>query len=196
MIVLAGPNGAGKSTLYATYVAPYFHGPFINADIIQRDELANPSPEASYEAAAIATARRRAHLEAGLDFVTETVFSHPSKLALIHEAQARGFHVRLMHVGVEAADISVVRVAGRIEEGGHAVPESKVRERYERSGPLIRAAVLKADHALVYDNSLLTLPPRHCLTFRNGLLAHAAPDLPQWISALYQAQLPTSSTPG
>lgn len=136
MIVLAGPNGAGKSTLYATYVAPYFRGPFINADIIQRDELKNSSPEASYEAAAIATARRRDHLEAGLDFVTETVFSHPSKLALIGEAQAHDFHVRLMHIGVEAADISVARVNDRVEEGGHAVPEGKVRERYERSGPL------------------------------------------------------------
>lgn len=196
MIVLAGPNGAGKSTLYATYVAPYFRGPFINADIIQRDELKNSSPEASYEAAAIATARRRKHLEAGLDFVTETVFSHPSKLALIGEAQAHGFHVRLMHIGVEAADISVARVSDRIEEGGHAVPENKVRERYERSGPLIRAAVLKADHALVYDNSSLNQPARHCLTFHSGTLVHAAPDLPQWIRTLYRAQLPISSTPG
>lgn len=44
MIALAGPNGAGKSTLYAMRVAPHFHGPFVNADIIQRDA----SPEASY----------------------------------------------------------------------------------------------------------------------------------------------------
>lgn len=51
MIVLAGPNGAGKSTLYETRIAPSFAGPFINADIIQRDELRDPSPAASYEAA-------------------------------------------------------------------------------------------------------------------------------------------------
>lgn len=46
MILLAGPNGAGKSTLYETRVAPSFAGPFINADIIQRDA----APEVSYEA--------------------------------------------------------------------------------------------------------------------------------------------------
>lgn len=58
MIVLAGPNGAGKSTLYETRIAPSFAGPFINADIIQRDELRDPSPAASYEAANIASSRR------------------------------------------------------------------------------------------------------------------------------------------
>ena len=189
MIALAGPNGAGKSTLYATRVAPFFSGPFINADIIQRDELRDPSPEASYTAAQIATERRAKHLAAGLDFVTETVFSHPSKLTLITDAQARGFQVRVMHVGVEFAEISVARVNCRVQEGGHAVPEHKVRERFDRGASLIRAAVLKADHDLVYDNSRLNEPPRHCLTFRSGNLVQTPPDLPQWISRLYRADL-------
>ena len=189
MIVLAGPNGAGKSTVHATYVAPYFHGPFINADIIQRDELGDPSPEASYQAAEIAATRRAQHLEAGLDFVTETVFSHPSKLDLIIEAQARGFTVRVMHIGVEAADISVARVSDRIKEGGHAVPEHKVRERYERSAPLIRAAILKAHRGLVYDNSQINLPPQLCLSFRDGILVSAIADLPRWVLKLYRDDL-------
>jgi len=83
IIVLAGPNGAGKSTLYETRVAPGFAGPFINADIIQRDELRDPSPAASYAAANIASARRADYLAQGRAFVTGTVFSHPSKLELI-----------------------------------------------------------------------------------------------------------------
>jgi predicted ABC-type ATPase len=53
MIVLAGPNSAGKSTLYETRIAPSFAGPFINAHIIQRDELRDPSAAASYQAAKI-----------------------------------------------------------------------------------------------------------------------------------------------
>ena len=58
MIVLAGPNGAGKTTLLEGRIAPSFAGLFINADIIQRDELRNPPPAASYEAANIASSRR------------------------------------------------------------------------------------------------------------------------------------------
>ena len=87
IILLAGPNGAGKSTLYQTRVAPAFAGPFINADIIQREELGHASPEASYEAAKIAADRRAEIISKGGDFVTETVFSHPSKLDMVREAR-------------------------------------------------------------------------------------------------------------
>ena len=189
MIVLAGPNGAGKSTLYQTRVAPSFAGPFINADIIQRDELRDSSPEASYEAARIAASRRAEHLEQGRDFVTETVFSHPSKLELIDEARDVGFTVIVMHVGVDTPELSVARVGTRVEEGGHMVPEEKIRIRYERGAPFIRAAILKADRGMVFDNSILNTPPNHCLTFRDGRLNFALPNLPGWIRTVYAADL-------
>jgi predicted ABC-type ATPase len=189
MIVLAGPNGAGKSTLYQTRVAPSFAGPFINADIIQRDELRDPSPAASYEAARIASSRRADYLSRRRDFATETVFSHPSKLELIDEARTKGFTVIVMHVGVDTPDLSVARVGTRAEEGGHIVPEDKIRVRYERGAPLIRTAVLKADRGMVFDNSRLNEPPSHCLTFANGRLAFALPRLPGWIRSVYEPDL-------
>jgi predicted ABC-type ATPase len=189
MIVLAGPNGAGKSTLYATRIAPSFAGPFINADIIQRDELRDPSPEVSYEATRIASSRRAERLAQGRDFVTETVFSHPSKLELIDEARANGFIVIVMHVGVDTPELSVARVGARVEEGGHIVPEDKIRARYDRSAPFIHEAVLRADRGMVFDNSSLNQPPRHCLTFANGRLVFALPRLPRWIRSIYEADL-------
>ena len=189
MIVLAGPNGAGKSTLYQTRIAPSFAGPFINADIIQRDELCDPSPAASYEAAEIASSRRADYLARGRDFVAETVFSHPSKLELINEARAKGFTVIVMHVGVETSDLSVARVGTRVEEGGHIVPEDKIRTRYVRGAPLIRAAILQADRGMVFDNSSLNQPPSHCLTFANGRLVFALPHLPGWIRSVYETDL-------
>lgn len=61
LVLLAGPNGAVKSTLYETRVAPSFAGPFINADLIQRDELKDASMEASYRAAEIAAEASARH---------------------------------------------------------------------------------------------------------------------------------------
>ncbi|MEM7688995.1 MAG: zeta toxin family protein [Pseudomonadota bacterium] len=189
LIVLAGPNGAGKSTLYQTRVAPRFAGPFINADLIQHDELGKADPSAAYDAARIASERRADHIARGLDFVTETVFSHPSKLALIEEATAAGFDVIVMHVGVETPDLSVARVAARVEEGGHAVPEDKVRARYARNGALIRRAALMANAGLVFDNSQLNRPPKRCLVFQDGRLVHERAALPQWIRTIYARDL-------
>jgi predicted ABC-type ATPase len=117
--------------------------------------------------------------------VTETVFSHPSKLELIDEAQSKGFTVIVIHVGVDTPDLSVARV----EEGGHIVPEDKICARYERGAPLIRATALKADRGMIFDNSRLNEPPSHCLTFANGRLAVALPRLPDWIRSVYQADL-------
>lgn len=189
LILLAGPNGAGKSTLYQTRVAPAFAGPFINADIIQREELRDASHEAAYRAAEIATQRRSAILAAGGDFATETVFSHPSKLDLVTEARARGYSVWVMHVGVDSPDLSVARVAHRVGNGGHGVPEAKIRERYDRSAPLIREAVRLADTGLVYDNSLAGQPPKLVLTFERGRLIRVRPNPPVWIGTTYAADI-------
>lgn len=60
LALIAGPNGAGKSTFCETLVRPRFKAPFINADIIQRDELQDPDLMASYRAGQIAAER---HLE-------------------------------------------------------------------------------------------------------------------------------------
>jgi predicted ABC-type ATPase len=189
LVLLAGPNGAGKSTLYQTRVAPSFAGPFVNADIIQREELGDPSMEAAYEAARIADERRRALMDARRSFAAETVFSHPSKLEMIEAARARGYLVVVMHVGVDGHDLSVARVKGRTSEGGHDVPEEKVRARYERGQPLIREAVLRADRGMVFDNSRLNTPPRRMLVFAGGRLVQVEPRITRWISRLYAPDL-------
>nr|WP_237399762.1 zeta toxin family protein [Rhodovulum visakhapatnamense] len=187
--MLAGPNGSGKSTLYRTRVAPGFAGPFVNADLIQRDELKDASMEASYKAAKIAAARRASLLEARQSFATETVFSHPSKLDIVTEARARGYMVIVMHVGVDHPNLSVARVQARTGEGGHDVPEEKIRDRYARGQPLIRQAVLRADRGMVFDNSRLNEPPRLVLLFAAGRLVRAEPVLPNWVLSGYAADL-------
>lgn len=189
LVVLAGPNGSGKSTLYQTRIAPKFAAPFINADIIQRDELHDPDVKAAYQAAEIAAERRLACFRQSRSIVTETVFSHPAKLELITQAKALGYRVMTFHISVADPDLSVARVGERVGEGGHPVPEDKIRSRYDRAGPLIRQAVLRSDIGHVFDNSALNQPPTRALSFSNGLLTFALPHLPAWVLALYGEDL-------
>ncbi|WP_431121463.1 zeta toxin family protein [Variovorax paradoxus] len=189
MIMLAGPNGAGKSTFYEIVIRPRIKALFINADLIQREELGDPSMAAAYRAAAIAESRRRQALEKGISFVSESTFSHESKLALIRDARAAGFRVVVYHINVRRVELSVSRVGQRVEEGGHDVPEDKIRERFERNQPLIREAVLLADHAFVYDNSGLNMPAERLIAFSKGQVIAASEDLPDWARALYGREL-------
>lgn len=189
MYMLAGPNGAGKSTLYETRIKPTITAPFINADHIQRDELKDPSMVASYKAAEIAESRRREHLAEGKSFVSESTFSHESKLALIQEAKDTGFRVVMYHVNVRSADLSVARVERRTKEGGHNVPEDKIRERYVRNQALIKEAVLLSDRAFVYDNSALNKAPDRAIDFKDGQVIRIADRVPTWARDLYAKEL-------
>ena len=189
LIILAGPNGSGKSTLYATRIAPTFSAPFINADIIQRDELGESDMNAAYKAAQIASDRRDTLLAERRSFATETVFSDPSKLDLIEVGKRLGYRVMLFHVCVEDPDLSVARVTERVKEGGHPVPEEKVRQRYDRNGPLIRQAAHLSDIAHIFDNSKLNHPPERVLTFTGGKPSFVAMRLPGWALRIYGSDL-------
>ena len=185
LFLIAGPNGAGKSTFYETVLAPRIAAPFINADIIQRDELADPSPEASYRAAEIAEQRRRDHMAAGQSFVMETVFSHPSKLELLQDARDAGYRIIVFHLVLASADLAVTRVAARIEEGGHPVPDEKVRQRFTRNIPLIREAAMLADRAMIFDASALNERPVMLLELVQGQVTRRAGEVPDWFEGVY-----------
>ena len=85
-------------------------------------------------------------------FITESVFSHPSKVDLVTRAVEAGYRVHL-RVLIVPADLSVARVAQRVLEGGHDVPEAKIRQRYERLWTHVVHAMVMAYEARVYDSS-------------------------------------------
>lgn len=183
--LLAGPNGAGKSTLYELRIRPMTDAPFVNADDIRRAAVHRSEALDAYEAARRAAAAREAYIAERRSFVTETVFSHPSKLALIAHAQQAGFRVVLYHVHAASPNVCVARVRWRAHEGGHDVREDKIRARFDRNQAYIRQAALEADKTLVYDSSKAHAPARWLLTFKHGQLYETSDDLPAWAQMLY-----------
>lgn len=194
LFVIAGPNGAGKTTLYETRLAARFSDmEFVNADRLARESFGEHATTLAQaqEGQRLAEARRAELMNQRRSFITESTFSHPSKLALIDEAKAAGYRVAVLHVNVRTADHSVARVQQRVENGGHPVPEAKIRERYERNQPLIREAVMRADDGFVYDNSEMGVPAKMVLQLREGVITRIASDTPQWAQNVY-AQVMTT----
>jgi predicted ABC-type ATPase len=50
-------------------------------------------------------------------------------------------------------EINIARVQYRVSQGGHGVPEQKIRERYVRSMQLLMQAVDASDRTYFFDNS-------------------------------------------
>ncbi len=182
LILLAGPNGAGKSSLFETQIAPQHPGlPFVNADRLAAEHWPGKEVCHAYEASRLAAEGRERRLTTRQSFATETVFSHPSKLELIVRAQSLGYVVWLMVVYVPL-ELSLRRVTYRVRHGGHAVPEQKVRERFDRLWPLLDQAVQQADRTVIFDNTTARGHQAVAVATR-GLLRITGPDHP-WLHDL------------
>lgn len=176
--LIAGPNGAGKTTLYERVIAPERPGlPFVNADRIASDRFAGHELEQAYAARDIAAKARDALIAARIDFCTETVFSHASKVNLVTTAATAGYDV-VLHVVMIPLALSGPRVAARVASGGHDVPADKLASHYVRVWPNVAAAVPHCHRAVFYDNA----PddgPREVAAFRYGV-ADYEPRWPDW----------------
>jgi predicted ABC-type ATPase len=180
LIAIAGPNGAGKSTFYHAHLAAAGMR-FVNADVIAHELALAP-----YEAARVADALRRQLLSHGESFVFETVFSDPvgDKVAFLEEAARRGHIVVLCYIGLANPAQSTQRVAMRVSQGGHDVPDDKLLSRYSRTLDNLRAAIIRLPHVLVYDNSDLRAPFRQVAVFDHSQLRDLHEPVPEWLRPL------------
>ena len=176
--VIVGPNGAGKTTFFERALQPVTHQLFVNADLIAAKKWPKDQAARSYDAAQLAAAERSRLLQKRESFITETVFSHESKLQLLRDARAQGYLVT-GHVVLIPEELAVARVPLRVTLGGHAVPEHKIRARYHRIWPNVVTAIGLVDELTVYDNSRARRPFRVVARFRDGK-AVRPPDWPAW----------------
>lgn len=150
IIILAGSNGAGKSTLSRL---PVLAGlPFLNADDIEIEIASGP-----FAAGRTLIARLDEAASQRIHFVVETTLSGRWLASHLIAFRALGYQIRTIFVWLSSDDISVARVASRVEVGGHNIPEPTIRRRYKRGlrnfwhiyAPL-------SDTWDVYDNSTVS----------------------------------------
>jgi predicted ABC-type ATPase len=189
--MLAGPNGAGKSTLYEQALKTRLDAEFVNADHLLFKALGRHglTREDAQLGQRLADERREALMARRQSLVTESTFSHPSKLQLLGRARRLGYRIVVYHLHLASVEHAIARVAQREAAGGHPVPETSLRGRYARNPALIRQAALMADQALVFDNSVLGRSPRRLVVFSGGRAVFVAPDLPAWAATLYGGDL-------
>ena len=178
----------GKTTFYEWFLARRLAA-FINPDRIATEMNPSDPGKVAWEAAREADVRRTALLRTGEDFVTETVFSHESKLDFIEEAKAAGFYTRLVFICLEDPSLNVARVALRVDHGGHEVPVERIAPRYERALKNAVFARRIADEVWLYDNSRKGLRPRRVARFVAGELVSVRPPAPEWLRRAFGPEI-------
>lgn len=131
IIIIAGPNGAGKTTFARSFLPEEAQCPrFINADLI----AAGLSPFAPEAAARKAGRLMLEEIEdcvrRGESFAFETTLSGRGYLPRIRQWREQGYHVSLFFLCLPNAETAIARVAERVKQGGHHVPEDVIRRRF------------------------------------------------------------------
>jgi len=131
IVIIAGPNGAGKTTFAREFLPNEAGCPvFINADLIAAG-LSPFQPElASLKAGRLMLKEIQEYSKRGTSFAFETTLSGRTYMRMIPEWQAQGYHVQLFFLTLPSAEMAVERVAERVRQGGHNVPEEVIRRRF------------------------------------------------------------------
>jgi predicted ABC-type ATPase len=180
LVALAGSNGAGKTTFYHAHLQTAGLR-LVNADVLARELEVD-----AYQAARMAGALRQRLLEQRESFVFETVFSDPvgDKLAFLQDAINAGYDVVLCFVGIASAETSDQRVAMRVSQGGHDVPQDKLVARYPRTLANLKAALQVVPRVYLFDNEDLSHPFKRVAVFENGKPTFLAQPPAGWLLPL------------
>lgn len=164
IIILAGPNGAGKTTFARSFLPAEADLPrFINADLIAAG-IAPFAPEtAAIRAGRLMLEEIASSARRGESFALETTLSGVSYLRLIAPWRADGYRVSLFFLSLPNVETAIERVALRVRQGGHDIPEAVIRRRFVSGlDNFIRYYTQAVDDWALYDN------------------AGAAPELLEW----------------
>lgn len=155
IIIIAGPNGAGKTTFAREFLPREANClTFINADLIAQGLSPFRPEEAAVRAARLMLEMIAECVERRESFAIETTLSGRTYARMIPQWKQAGYQVALFFLQLPSEDLAVARVADRVAQGGHDIPEPVIRRRFH-AGIANFHALYKplVDGWKLYDNS-------------------------------------------
>ena len=154
IVIIAGPNGAGKTTFAREFLPNEANCPiFVNADLIAAG-LSPFAPElAAFKAGRLMLEEIASHVKRGESFAFETTLAGLTYTQMIPSWRASGYKVELAFLSLPDAEMAIERVANRVQQGGHNVPEEVIRRRFVHGLKNFERYKTLVDSWQLYDNS-------------------------------------------
>ena len=154
IVIIAGPNGVGKTTFAREFLPTDAELPnFVNADLIAAG-LSPFAPDlAAFKAGRIMLETIADYARHGESFSFETTLSGLSYAQMIPVWRSSGYLVKLIFLSLPNIEIALERVATRVIQGGHNVPEVVIRRRFVHGIQNFDHYKVLVDSWQLYDNS-------------------------------------------
>lgn len=164
IVVLAGVNGAGKSSVVGSRIRAT-GGDYFNPDEYARFLLEKARAKNTDEANGNAWQQGFQWLQDAIKndthYTFETTLGGHSICSRLKAAIDKGIQVRVIYVGLSSAQKHIARVQARVKNGGHAIPNQTIEQRYTNSKlNLIELINHGLDELVVWDNSAELLDGR------------------------------------
>ena len=132
LYVIAGCNGAGKTTASYTILPEILDcKEFVNADEIARGISPFQPEKVGIEAGRMMLKRINNLLQTAESFAFETTPSTRSYVKYVERAKELEYQVTCLFFWLHSEGLAISRVATRVKEGGHHIPEEVIRRRYK-----------------------------------------------------------------
>ena len=153
--IIAGSNGAGKTTFAREFLPKYARcREFLNADLVAAGLSPFDPDTAAVAAARVLLARMRELIAQGKGFGFETTLAGRTYATVLREMRARGYTLHLFYLWLPSVDLAIARVARRVEQGGHNIPETVIRRRFDIGiSNLFKLYLPLFDRWYLFDNS-------------------------------------------
>ena len=93
-------------------------------------------------------------LEKGDTFSIETTLATKSYVNLVHRARAKGYVVKVLFFWLNSPKLAQLRVAERVSNGGHNIPQDIIDRRYIAGiCNLFNLYMREVDSWVIFDNS-------------------------------------------
>jgi predicted ABC-type ATPase len=133
LYIISGCNGAGKTTASFTILPEMLNcKEFVNADSIAVGLSPFNPDSVAIEAGRLMISRIHELMKGSTDFAFETTLATRSYVSLVKAARQVGYKVTILFIWLDSPQAAIQRVADRVAEGGHNIPEAVIVRRYHR----------------------------------------------------------------
>ncbi len=154
--VLAGVNGSGKSSIGGAAITSFgaeYYNPDLAASHLRQIHPNMTQTTANSRAWTLGKEMLEKAIANKETYAFETTLGGHTITNRLIKATQKGLKIKIWYAGLKSVELNLARVKARVARGGHDIPESDIRKRWDGSRRNLIKLLPHLHSLRLYDNS-------------------------------------------